>query len=239
MALRGYSRLAEVFFDAPGRCNFPVLGMMPRLGLGYAGVVRQFLLTVSFVLLTNASLAAPPQLNPADAAAFMSRLWTNARDVLDQKGDPALRRARFAQLFHEDFDGPGIARFVVSRYWRTASQEEQQEFVRLFEDYVVVVYTARLGDFGGKSFNIRSSRIDGDEIVVSTAISGSGNASPLNVDWRLVTNNGAYKIRDVIVEGISMGVTQRSEFASVIERNGGQLRGLIALMREKTASASD
>jgi phospholipid transport system substrate-binding protein len=54
----------------------------------------------------------------------------------------------------------------------------------------------------------------------------------------LVTENGTYKITDIIVEGISMMTTQRSEFASVVQRNGGQVRGLIAMMREKTASAS-
>jgi len=53
-----------------------------------------------------------------------------------------------------------------------------------------------------------------------------------------VTDNGVYKISDVIVEGVSMSVTQRSEFASVIQRNGGQLRGVIGLMREKTARAA-
>ena len=60
----------------------------------------------------------------------------------------------------------------------------------------------------------------------------------MKIDWRLVTENGHYKISDVIVEGISMMVTQRSEFASVVQRNGGQVRGLIAMMREKTASAA-
>jgi phospholipid transport system substrate-binding protein len=53
-----------------------------------------------------------------------------------------------------------------------------------------------------------------------------------------VADNGTYKISDVIVEGISMMVTQRSEFASVVQRNGGQVRGLIAMMRERTASAA-
>ena len=61
-----------------------------------------------------------------------------------------ITRARFAELFHDDFDGPGIARFVVGRYWRTASPKEQQDFIKIFEDYVVFVYTARLGDFGGE-----------------------------------------------------------------------------------------
>ena len=53
-----------------------------------------------------------------------------------------------------------------------------------------------------------------------------------------MAENGTYKINDVIVVGISMMVTQRSEFASVVQRNGGQVRGLIAMMREKTASAA-
>ena len=194
-------------------------------------------LTILFVLIANTLLAAPPPVNPTDAVAFMSRLWTNAMDALKQKGDPVLKRARFAELFHEDFDGPGIARFVVGRYWRTASREEQQDFIKIFEDYVVFVYSARFGDFGGEHIDIRGSRSDGDGVIVSTAIFGPRNTSPVSVDWRLVTDNGAYKINDIIVEGISMGETQRSEFASVVQRNGGQLRGLIALMREKTANA--
>ena len=57
------------------------------------------------------------------------------------------------------------------------------------------------------------------------------------MEWRLVGENGAYKVNDIIVEGVSMTATQRSEFASIVQRNGGQVRGLIALMREKTASA--
>jgi len=140
-------------------------------------------------------------------------------------------------LFHEDFD-PGIARFVLGRYWRKASEEEQQEFVKLFEDYVVFVYTARFANFGGETIKIRGSRSDGDGVIVSTDVISPGSASPLRIDWRLVTDNSGYKINDVIVEGVSMMVTQRSEFASVVQRNGGQLRGLIDLMREKTASAA-
>ena len=130
----------------------------------------------------------------------MNQLWASAVEVLNKKADPAAREARFRQLFHEDFDCPGIARFVLGRYWRSASEEEQQEFVRFFEDYVVFVYTARLGDFGGETFKIRSSRSDGDGIIVSTEVFSPGSTSPLRIDWRLVTVNGVYKISDVIDE---------------------------------------
>ena len=75
-----------------------------------------------------------------------------------------------------------------------------------------------------------------EAVIVSTDVISPGSTSPLRMDWRLINDNGAYKINDVIIEGISMAVTQRSEFASVVQRNGGQVRDLIALMREKTAS---
>ena len=201
-------------------------------------MMRRSLLTGLFVLFATASMAAAPIVNPADAVAFMNNLWDRAVEVLNNKTDPMIRQARFRELFHTDFDCPGLARFVLGRYWRSASEEEQQEFVKLFGDYVVFVYTARLSNFGGEALKVRGSRSDGDGVIVSTDVIGPGAASPLRIDWRLVTDNGAYKISDLIVEGISMAVTQRSEFASVVQRNGGQLGGLIAMMREKTASAA-
>ena len=202
-------------------------------------MLRRTLLAAFFVLTAAASNAAPPPVNPADAVAFMNRLWGRAVEVLNRKTDPAVREARFRELFRQDFDAPGIARFVLGRYWRAVSEEEQKEFVKLFEDYVVFVYTARLADFGGQSFKIRGSRSDGNGVIVSTDVVSPGNPTPLRMDWRLVTDdNGSYKINDVIVEGVSMTMTQRSEFAAVVQRNGGQVQSLISMMREKTASAT-
>jgi phospholipid transport system substrate-binding protein len=201
-------------------------------------MMRRSLLTILLVLIATTSLAAPLPVNPADAIAFMNQLWNRAVELLNNKTDPAIRQARFRQLFHDDFDGAGIARFVLGRYWRSAGAEEQQEFVKLFEDYVAFVYAARLANFGGETFKIRGSRSDADGVIVSTDVISPGSTSPLRIDWRLVNDNHGYKINDVIVEGVSMAVTQRSEFASIIQRNGGQVHDLIAMMREKTASAA-
>jgi phospholipid transport system substrate-binding protein len=200
-------------------------------------MTRRFLLTTLSLLITTASLAAPPNAVASDADVFMNDLWNRAVEVLSKKVPLAERLARFRQLFQADFDGPGIARFVLGRYWRSASEEEQQEYLKLFEDYVVFVYGTRLSSFSGETFKVRGTRTDGNGTIVSTDIISPGDA-PIKVDWRLVTENGAFKINDVIIEGISMMVTQRSEFASVIQRHGGQMDGLLALMREKTNTAS-
>src|ERR1700720_460386 len=129
MAVSSYFRsIPEIFADVANQFSL-VRRMISRLGDGPADMTRRSLLTSLFVLIATASLAAPPPVNPAGAAAFMHQLWNRAVEVLNNKADPPVRGARLRQLFHEDFD-PGIARFVLGRYWRKASEEEQQEFVK-------------------------------------------------------------------------------------------------------------
>ena len=200
-------------------------------------MTRRSLIILS-LLIGSTSLAAAPNAIAADANVFMSELWTRAVEVLDKKASLAERLTRFRQLFQADFDGPGIARFVLGRYWRTASEQEQQEYMKLFEDYVIFVYGTRLSHFNGETFKVRGSRTDESGTVVSTDIISPSGEPPIKVDWRLVADRGAFKINDVIIEGISMMVTQRSEFASIIQRHGGKVGGLLALMREKTNTAS-
>jgi phospholipid transport system substrate-binding protein len=201
-------------------------------------MTRRFLLTIVSVLIGSASLTVAPTAIAADANVFMNELWNRAIEVLSKKAPLEERLARFRQLFHADFDGPGIARFVLGRYWRSASEEEQQEYLKLFENYVVFVYGTRLSNFNGETFKVRGSRTDESGTVVSTDIISPGGEPPIKIDWRLVADKGAFKINDVIIEGISMMVTQRSEFASVIQRHGGQVGGLLSLMRERTNTAS-
>jgi phospholipid transport system substrate-binding protein len=201
-------------------------------------MTRRLLLTTLALLVVTASLTVAPNAVAADANVFMNEMWNRAVEVLSKKAPLTERLMRFRELFHADFDGPGIARFVLGRYWRSASEEEQQEYLKLFEDYVVFVYGTRLSNFNGETFKVRGSRPEGKGLIVATDIVSPGGEAPVKIDWRLVSDNGAFKISDVIIEGISMMVTQRSEFASVIQRHGGQVAGLLALMREKTTTAS-
>jgi len=201
-------------------------------------MTRRFLLTIMSLLIASAWWTTASDAVAADANLFMNQLWGQTVEVLSKKVPRAERLARFRQLFQADFDGPGIARFVLGRYWRSASEQEQQEFLKLFEDYVVVVYGIRLSNFSGETFKVRGSRTDESGTIVSTDIVSPNGDAPIKVDWRLITDHGSFKINDVIIEGISMLVTQRSEFAAVIQRHGGQVGELLAMMRERTKTAN-
>ena len=82
---------------------------------------------------------------------MITSLGNQALKVLGKNVDPNERVARFRQLFSEDFDVPGIARFVLGRYWRVATPQQQQEFVKLFTNYIALAYSDRLAEYSGES----------------------------------------------------------------------------------------
>lgn len=200
-------------------------------------ILRRTVAAAALILVLAALGPIAPAAAAADPTAMINDLGNEALEVLGKNVPPGEREARFRQLFHQDFDVPGIARFVLGRYWRTATPAEQQEFVGLFSEYIALAYSNRLAEYSGETLKVLGSRAEADGSLVQSEIVRPNGAPPAKVDWRLSRTDGGYKISDVIVEGISMAVTQRSEFASVIQRNGGQVQGLIRVLRAKTAGA--
>jgi phospholipid transport system substrate-binding protein len=200
--------------------------------------VQRSFLTAAFVLIAGALAPAIPAGAAADPSALISNLGSRALEVLGKNATPSQRVARFRELLREDFDVPGISRFVLGRYWSIATEEQRAEFVKLFEDYIALAYSIRLAEYAGETFKVIGSRPDADGAIVTSEILRPAGSAPVKVDWRLTGRNGVYKISDVAVDGISMAVTQRSEFASVIQHNGGQVQGLIRMLREKTAGTA-
>ncbi|MGE3783031.1 MAG: phospholipid-binding protein MlaC, partial [Alphaproteobacteria bacterium] len=115
-------------------------------------------------------LAAPGRAAAQDPRDFVSSLGEEAIQVLAPGVSAAQRLDRFRALFSTQFDVPGIGRFVLGRYWRTATPQEQQEFLSLFQEYVARAYSARLSGFGGEPFRVTGAHPNGAETVVSSEI---------------------------------------------------------------------
>jgi phospholipid transport system substrate-binding protein len=201
-------------------------------------ILRRSLLPAAIALLIGGAASVRPAMAAPDPAEMINDLGNRALEVLGKNATARQREARFRELFHEDFDVPAIARFVLGRYWRIATPEQQQEFVSLFAEYVTLSYGNRLAQYSGETLKVTGSRPEPGDWIVSSLILRPNGSPPSKVDWRLAWSGGSYKITDVIFEGISMAVTQRSEFASVIRRHGGQVQGLLTLLRQKTEGAA-
>src|ERR1051325_3365166 len=134
------------------------------------GVLPPMTRRCGLVVLVMALLAVPRPAAAQDARALVATLGQQAIQVLGPSVPPAQRVARFRELFRDDFDVPGIGHFVLGRYWRTATPQEQQEFLGLFQEYIVRAYSARLAEYGGEPFRVTGLRPSGGEAGGHTTI---------------------------------------------------------------------
>ncbi|MBL8641466.1 MAG: ABC transporter substrate-binding protein [Alphaproteobacteria bacterium] len=145
------------------------------------------------------------------------------------------KKAEFKKLLNSSFDMESIGRFTLGRYWNVATPAQQAQYQSLFRKMVVNVYAQRFGDYKGQKFEVKSARPVGrDDVLVSSFIIPTDGSDNIQVDWRVRNRDGAIKIVDVLVAGVSMSVTQRSDFSSVIQRGGGKVDVLIDYLKKKS-----
>ena len=189
-----------------------------------------------FALLLSAGVLAAPSraAAQADPVAFINELGVQAIQVLGPSVGPGARVQRFRELFGAYFDLPRIGRFVLGRYWNVATPEQQQQFLGLLREYPAHAYAGRLAQYAGDKFAAVSAQPRGDETIVLSEITRN-DGNKIRVEWHLM-NEGGWKITDAYVAGVSMAVTQRDEFASVIQQGGGQVQYLLDRLRQKLGS---
>lgn len=194
------------------------------------------LLIVVFLAAGSWSSSARADAFGDGATEFIKVLTKDAITMLTGKDITKAERAkRFRALMLKNFSLKGIAKFVLGRHWRKASEDQQKEYLKLFEDLMVVTYADRFEKYSGEKLLIKRTEVRNkkDAIVYTTMVKANDGAKPLKVDWRVRTKDGAYTIIDVMVEGISMIMTQKSEFASFIKKNGGELSALLTELKKR------
>ncbi len=173
-----------------------------------------------------------------DARQLIESLADKAIAALTVKEVPRkVRVKRFRVLLHEHFAVKTIGRWVMGRHWRKATTGERTEFMKLFENLLVSIYVDRFANYAGVTLTVTKTITKGDaDIIVYSKILKPDGSPLVRVDWRVRTRKGEPKVIDVMVEGVSLGQTQRSEVASVIRKNGGKIQSLLDEMRKKVSN---
>ena len=158
--------------------------------------------------------------------------------INDTRSDLATRRQRVASVLRKAVDIEGVGRFILGRWWRQATPQEQHEYLKLFEETLIRNLSARFGEYQGVRFSLgRSQQRTEDDVLVNTIIERP-NSAPFALDWRVGDINGQPKVVDVIAEGTSLRLTQRSEYSAVIQQNNGSIAALLAAMRRQIQQLS-
>ena len=179
---------------------------------------------------------APMAQSQASPEQLISELGNELIAMLKIEGR-AERETRFRGLLLKGVDVDLLAGFAIGRFRNELTADQRSEYRKLFEDFLVATYVSRLGLFSGEAFSIKTTqKLNDTEFLVQTLVT-KPESKPIRLDWRVRGMPGRYRIIGVMVEGISMAVTQREEFAAVIQNGGGHVGVLLQRLRERAAGS--
>jgi phospholipid transport system substrate-binding protein len=206
--------------------------------MAFASLPRRQLVLGSLALLGPLVAGRTVRAVPAPGAAeeVVRRLVDQVWRLLAEGGIEGLDREHLLAVLDQGADLTLLGRLVLGRYWRQADQRQRTEYLRLFRHYIFQTFVQRLRQYAGgdlsygvERFQIIASRPVGERDVLVQSRIAPPSGQPLRVDWRLRESPAEPVIIDLIVENVSLLVTQRSEFAAVLERSG--IDGLLAELR--------
>jgi phospholipid transport system substrate-binding protein len=188
--------------------------------------------------LLAALLAAVPARGSDDPKAVVTRVTNSAIEVLrDGSATADAKRQRLEQIVLADTDFDSLARLVLAQSWNKFSASEQTAFIEQFRRHLAMTYGRDIENYRNETVAVQGVRDEprGD-VTVRTKILRGGGANDIAVDYRLRKRpDGAWKIIDFIIEGVSLVANYRSQFANML--SSGSPADLIRTLEERNARA--
>jgi phospholipid transport system substrate-binding protein len=161
---------------------------------------------------------------------FISGLGERALELLGRPQE-AVSRSEITGLLDAAVDLELLARLALGRHWNAASEKQRREYLELFRAYALQGLTSAFATYAGlQRFVVLGSSAAGDgDILVKTDLHLEPGRPPYHVDWRVRQRGDRFVVVDVIAEGVSLLITNREEFNSIIGSSG--IDGLLREMR--------
>ncbi len=171
-------------------------------------------------------------------ALFVTQAWAGAptdqlkgtiEKVLNILGDPALkadgkvleRRAAVRKVANDIFDFAETAKRSLARHWQNRTNDEREEFIRLFGDLLERSYISKIERYGGEKIKYSGESVDGDLATVRTTLT-TKQGSEVPIEYRLLHRGDRWLVYDVIIEGVSLISNYRTQFNKIIQTSSYQ-----------------
>ncbi|HUJ03062.1 MAG TPA: ABC transporter substrate-binding protein, partial [Rhizomicrobium sp.] len=172
---------------------------------------------------------AAASLPPASAESFVQTNVDRGLAILSNHRIPDdVRREQFRDFLTNLTDIKRIAMFTLGNARRTASPADVNAFIDAFRDYAVAVYESRLNQYAGQSLKVTGAteRAPGDFIVTTVLVDPLGqakNEEPIEVDFRVLNDNGHFVVIDASVVGVWLAIEERDQFTAFLGQNNNNL----------------
>ena len=189
-----------------------------------------FFLSFLFITLFFSKVYAY-NINPKD---FIQTIVDDAKQILVATNTKEYKSIKLIEIAKEKVDIRGIGNYSIGKYRKQLNEDQKNEYNALFEKYFLKSFTSRLSDYSDPKIKVISSEvINKNYTIVSSILEATTQKPEVKINWRVYTKDPEnLKIRDLIIEGISLARTQKEEFSSIIDSNSGNINSLFSKLEE-------
>ena len=195
--------------------------------------MKKILFLLSFLI--GFSCSAMADIDSSKAVEHIEEVTKEGIEkIINSDASQNEKNAVFKKLFTENLDLDFIGKYVLGRYWRTATPKQKKEFIELYREFNIITWSKRFDEFKGKKFVFKGTTAANNkkQIFVNTEVPMNGG-KPATVKWRVRDNKGDLKIIDIIIENVSLAQTARNEYTAFIAKSPKGIDGLLDNLRTK------
>ncbi|TAN49442.1 MAG: ABC transporter substrate-binding protein [Methylococcaceae bacterium] len=184
------------------------------------------------------AVSADPLLEPQLVIQRTSDILQKNLQLSEYKSD-FLKATQFVDKTIDPYmDFTRVAILVLGKHWKTATDAQKERFRKEFKQLLVRTYATAFTEYADWSIRYLPLNLtpNEDKVVVKTEILQPG-APPTAVDYRMVNESGAWKVYDILIEGVSLLQNYRTTFGQEITQSGGNLDPIINRLVERNNAA--
>ena len=172
--------------------------------------------------------------NSIEPDVFVQSTVNRASQILGDNLTIDQKIEKLKIIAQETVDIDGIGMYTLGAYRKTLNEDQKEQYKKLFKEYFLKTFSSRLAEYSNPEIQVNSKeKINENYTMVSSILVATDTRPEININWRIYTKNTDYpKIRDLVIEGLSLARTQKEEFSSVLNTNDGDINALFKTLEE-------
>jgi len=183
---------------------------------------------IFFIFFTTSQLYADDASNWLKTEVdFILEAYRNS-DISNEK-----RFSIIENTVNYNFAGTGIAKFVSGEAWKKADKETKEKYVKFFKKHLALNIASLMQGYANQEYSLINSKYDSKNKVSLIDMNIFTNSSSITLTWRVKQSKERFYIIDLLVADISLVVTKRSEFNSMLKKVNNDLETLSELLHKQ------
>ena len=169
-----------------------------------------------------------------EADIFVQSTVNRASEALNDRFSKDEKIEKLKEIASDTVDIDGIGRYTLGSYKNEITNIQMTEYKILFRQYFLKSFASRLAEYSNPEIEVISKKeLNKNYTMVSSILVSTKKRPEVKIDWRVSTKDPKNPlIMNLVIEGLSLARTQKEEFSSIIQSNGGDINALFENLRE-------